>query len=593
MLILLALLPATLAQDYTGGDTPALNAQNFHPTIDGASTFGLDDSGIRDRTFTVRGLLHYAMDPLVYEASDGTITEIVSDVVQLDGTAGYGFGPVRLGLHVPIYLFTEGSGGSGAGLGDIALDGKVRFLDGTDAPVGLALDGRMALPTNTASAALGADGLQGDVALVIDRWMGDLYLGANLGVRFQPTTKLENTTWDDQLLVRLGGAYALSPEGGLSLELAGLSTFQDFGAAASSPVEGILGGWYRPEGGGLVVRAGAGTGLDSGIGAPRLRLLLAVAWEPSADRDRDGDGLVDGRDACPGDPEDRDAWEDDDGCPEPTPLTILVVDPSGQPVLGARVSLDGQALGSETRTAATAGTHQVDATLEGFEDAQVSFDVPAGPPVEQKVVIRPFARVKVVVLDTDGKPLEARISVLGEKGSQEAEAASVLEGMLPAGGVKVDVRREGFAPYVSTVALAAGQETLVEVRLAPSKAKLDQKAQRIEIGDSVYFDLDKDTIQSVSFALLDEVAQILQDHPELLRIRIEGHTDSRGSAAYNLDLSKRRAAAVRTYLVGKGVAPERLESEGYGESKPLVKGENEAAWSKNRRVDFFVVQRAD
>ena len=99
MLFLLALLPATLAQDFTGGETPTLNAQNFHPTIDGATTFGMDDSLIRDQTFTARGLLHYAMDPLVYQTAGGEVTEIVSDILQLDATAGYGIGPVRVGLH--------------------------------------------------------------------------------------------------------------------------------------------------------------------------------------------------------------------------------------------------------------------------------------------------------------------------------------------------------------------------------------------------------------------------------------------------------------------------------------------------------------
>jgi OmpA-OmpF porin, OOP family len=593
MLFLLALLPATLAQDFTGGETPTLNAQNFHPTIDGATTFGMDDSLIRDQTFTARGLLHYAMDPLVYQAAGGEVTEIVSDILQLDATAGYGIGPVRVGLHVPVYLLTDGTAGSGAGIGDIALDGKVRFLDGAEAPIGLALDGRMALPTNTASAALGADGLQGDLALVADRWLDDLYLGANVGVRFQPSAVLENTTWDDQLLLRLGGAYAFSPSGGMSLEFAGQSTFQDFGKEAASPIEAILGGWFRPGASGLVLRGGVGTGLDDGIGAPRLRALLALAWEPGEDRDQDGDGLVDRRDACPTVPEDRDGWQDEDGCAEPTPLTILVVDPEGQSVFGAVVTLDGQPFGTPETTAVEAGRHEVKATLVDYDDGVASFEVPAGPPVEKKVVVRPYGRVKVVVLDAAGMPLDARITVFTDKTRKEEASASVLQGSLPAGGVKVDVRRDGYAPFVSSATLTAGKETLVEVRLNPSRATLDKDAKRIDIKDSVYFDLAKDTIQAVSFPLLDEVAQILLDHPELTRIRVEGHTDSRGSAAYNLDLSKRRAAAVRTYLTGRGVLAERLESEGFGEGKPLVKGENEAAWAKNRRVDFFIVQRSD
>ena len=93
-----------------------------------------------------------------------------------------------------------------------------------------------------------------------------------------------------------------------------------------------------------------------------------------------------------------------------------------------------------------------------------------------------------------------------------------------------------------------------------------------------------------SFELLNEVAQILIDHPELLLIRIEGHTDSRGNNAYNKDLSQRRADSVRTYLIEKGVAEDRLQSVGYGEEKPLVEGASADARAKNRRVDFRLMR---
>jgi outer membrane protein OmpA-like peptidoglycan-associated protein len=109
----------------------------------------------------------------------------------------------------------------------------------------------------------------------------------------------------------------------------------------------------------------------------------------------------------------------------------------------------------------------------------------------------------------------------------------------------------------------------------------------------VYFEINKFDIKPESFGLLDEVAQILKDHPELTRIRIEGHTDARGNDAANLALSKGRAKAVTDYLIAKGIDASRLESEGYGETRPLVKANNEAAWAKNRRVDFKVVARSD
>ena len=76
-------------------------------------------------------------------------------------------------------------------------------------------------------------------------------------------------------------------------------------------------------------------------------------------------------------------------------------------------------------------------------------------------------------------------------------------------------------------------------------------------------------------------------------MRIEGHTDSRGSNSANMDLSDRRAASVRDYLVERGVESDRLDSIGYGESRPIDRGENPEAWAMNRRVEFFITERAE
>ena len=117
--------------------------------------------------------------------------------------------------------------------------------------------------------------------------------------------------------------------------------------------------------------------------------------------------------------------------------------------------------------------------------------------------------------------------------------------------------------------------------------------EKIDISESIYFESGKALIKPESFGLLDEIASVIVDHPELTKIRIEGHTDSRGSASANKALSERRAAAVRDYLVDKGVEAERLESEGFGEERPLDAANTAEAHEKNRRVDFFVAERED
>ena len=125
------------------------------------------------------------------------------------------------------------------------------------------------------------------------------------------------------------------------------------------------------------------------------------------------------------------------------------------------------------------------------------------------------------------------------------------------------------------------------------KSNVTVTKERIDIKGTVYFTTAKSTIQPRSFGLLDDVAGVMLDHPELTKIRIEGHTDSRGGADYNRRLSDSRAKAVRTYLINKGVEEGRLEAIGYGEDKPVDPRETAEAWEKNRRVDFFIVERSD
>jgi outer membrane protein OmpA-like peptidoglycan-associated protein len=113
-------------------------------------------------------------------------------------------------------------------------------------------------------------------------------------------------------------------------------------------------------------------------------------------------------------------------------------------------------------------------------------------------------------------------------------------------------------------------------------------AERIVILEKVFFDTGKATIKKQSFGLLGEVAAILQAHPELARVRVEGHTDSRGDDQKNLTLSQRRADAVVAWLVKAGINPSRLEGRGFGETKPLDPAETAAAWDQNRRVEFII-----
>ena len=117
-------------------------------------------------------------------------------------------------------------------------------------------------------------------------------------------------------------------------------------------------------------------------------------------------------------------------------------------------------------------------------------------------------------------------------------------------------------------------------------------ADRLEILEKVYFKTGSAKLQKRSWALLDQVAAVMRAHPEIEVVRVEGHSDSTGNLNYNIKLSKRRADTVVRYLIGRGgVAKERLMSEGFGPTRPLVEdAKTKDELAQNRRVEFHIVE---
>ncbi|MCX7014567.1 MAG: peptidoglycan-associated lipoprotein Pal [Candidatus Sumerlaeota bacterium] len=104
---------------------------------------------------------------------------------------------------------------------------------------------------------------------------------------------------------------------------------------------------------------------------------------------------------------------------------------------------------------------------------------------------------------------------------------------------------------------------------------------------TVYFAYDRADIDSREQAKLESSAAWLQENPTT-QVLLEGHCDERGTREYNFALGERRAIAVREFLAAKGVRPENLKVISYGKDRPIDPGHNEAAWAKNRRVQFLV-----
>jgi outer membrane protein OmpA-like peptidoglycan-associated protein len=114
----------------------------------------------------------------------------------------------------------------------------------------------------------------------------------------------------------------------------------------------------------------------------------------------------------------------------------------------------------------------------------------------------------------------------------------------------------------------------------------------VRVLQQVHFQTASATILPDSFPMLTEIVQLLKANPSIKKMRIEGHTDNRGDADMNLDLSKRRAASVREWLVQHGIDPGRLESEGYGLTRPIETNDTDAGRASNRRVEFKITEDA-
>jgi len=125
----------------------------------------------------------------------------------------------------------------------------------------------------------------------------------------------------------------------------------------------------------------------------------------------------------------------------------------------------------------------------------------------------------------------------------------------------------------------------------PPPPRVEVKEDHIDINEKIQFAIDKADILPVSDGLLNEVVSVLQAHPELQKIGIHGHTDDDGDEKYNQSLSQRRAKAVLDWLVAHGVAKARLESQGFGETKPIADNTTATGREQNRRVEFLIVKQ--
>lgn len=158
----------------------------------------------------------------------------------------------------------------------------------------------------------------------------------------------------------------------------------------------------------------------------------------------------------------------------------------------------------------------------------------------------------------------------------------------------INIPNLGFNPTGITIrALHAGDEShyfIKNIRIAEGGVSYyDRFLQDGKIvANGIRFDVNKATLKPESMGIINEIAALMKQHPEI-KFSIEGHTDSDGDDAFNQTLSEQRAATVEAALKKLGIASERLSSKGWGESKPIDNNSTPEGKANNRRVEFVKI----
>ncbi|MBC7448394.1 MAG: PD40 domain-containing protein [Hymenobacteraceae bacterium] len=202
--------------------------------------------------------------------------------------------------------------------------------------------------------------------------------------------------------------------------------------------------------------------------------------------------------------------------------------------------------------------------------------------------------LKGVVSDASTKkPLEAEIEVIDNTRNEVIAAfkSNSITGRylvsLPSGiNYGIVVRKEGYLFHSENFDIPASssfQEIVKNVEL--NKLAVGNKI----VLRNIFFDFDKATLKPESRSELERVYKLMSEEVPNLKIELSGHTDDRGNAAYNQDLSERRAKAVVEYLTKKGIAADRFKTAGYGLTQPMVPNTNAANRQLNRRTEFKIL----
>lgn len=618
-------------------DVAPIQIEHFEPMPDQANNIlNVGTSSVLPHLGVTAGaIFEYVQTPLrlVFTDAQGNVVgeeNTVDSQIKTEVLAAMSFFDIfDVGIALPIIFSQTGGsldvlGASGLSAEGFAL-GDLRFVPRVRLPMerselagfGFALALPVYLPTGDTNSFNGEGFLRFEPRLIID-WehyfdgVGPLAISANVGYQLREKKEIFNLVNDDQLRWAVGATAPLGVEGltllGSIFGSVGLTeninplTGEAESDGRTSPLEALGAVRYNMPFD-MTATVGGGAGIGEGVGAPEWRVFVSLGYAPLA-RDSDEDGIVDNDDECPEIPEDIDQWQDEDGCPDEDNDEDGIADvsdacPNNPEDPDSFEDEDGCPDPDNDED----GILDVDDAcpmiaedMDGFEDEDGCIDDNDGDGIADVDDACPeipedmdgFEDEDGCRDDNDGD------GIADWDGTDQCpDVPEDMDGFEDEDGCIDDNDKDGIADVDDQCPNEA--ETIngyLDEDGCPDKGKpkviITEKS--IDILDKVYFDTSKTSIKKVSYDILDQVALVLKANPQLTSVRIEGHTDSRGSDSNNQELSDGRAASVVDYLVDKGIDRSRLVSMGYGEDCPIASNKKKNGREKNRRVEFHILE---
>ncbi len=580
--------------------TPGFTVNRFEPSERGSEWFMLESLDFRGKARPVIGVVaDYMYRPFVLRRDPGDPDRITNSVVRNVFTVHPGFSFVlakrlRIAGSLPVQLFQD----SGApqtivsrprneqAIGDVRLGLDFRVLGGEyNSPFRLALGGQVWLPTGSRDNYTSDGSIRVAPRLLMAGDIGSENLAftyaAKGGVMFR-TNNGRQTIGNGHLGhelqlagsvgVRLGKRLVVGPEVFMNTTVSGLEGDKVFGKEETA-MEWLAGFHYTLPAD-FRIGAGAGTGITKGYGNPQTRVLANLEFMPRADKkegcdDRDQDGICDTEDACPdvqgsrsnnpqqnGCPPDRDGdgvYDSEDAC-----VDIPGLKTSDPKTNGCPADKDGDGI---------------------FDTVDACPDVPGVKSDDPKLNGCPP--------DSDGDGITDDVDACPDKPGVKTDDPKTN------GCPDPDRDKDGVLNDVDACPDEPGKADPDPKKNGCPKAFV--KDGQIKILDQVKFKYNSAAIEAGPFSeeILAAVLEQVTKHTDTIKgIRIEGHTDSKGSAAYNKTLSKNRANSVAQWMVNHGVDSSVLAVEGFGQEKPIDTNDTDAGRANNRRVEFHILAQA-